>query len=36
VAERVIDPSVSTRAASPVSPVHAGAKPGSYAPATNS
>ena len=35
VAERVIDPSVSTRAASPVSPVHAGSKPGSYAPATN-
>ena len=34
VAERVIDPSVSARAASPVSPVHAGAKPGSYAPAT--
>jgi len=36
VVERVIDPSVSARAASPVSPVHAGAKPGSYAPATNS
>jgi hypothetical protein len=35
VAERVIDPSVSARAASPVSPVHAGARPGSYAPATN-
>jgi hypothetical protein len=35
VAERVIDPSVSARAASPVSPVHAGSKPGSYAPATN-
>ncbi len=35
VSERVIDPSVSARAASPVSPVHAGSKPGSYAPATN-
>jgi hypothetical protein len=33
VAERVLDPSVSVRAASPVSPVHAGLKPGSYAPA---
>jgi len=33
VAERVLDPAVSTRAASPVSPVHAGARPGSYAPA---
>jgi hypothetical protein len=34
VTERVLDPTVSTRAASPVSPVHAGAKPGSYAPAS--
>jgi len=33
VAERVLDPSLSARAASPVSPVHAGAEPGSYAPA---
>jgi hypothetical protein len=33
VVERVLDPSVSVRAASPVSPVHAGVKPGSYAPA---
>ena len=33
VAERVLDRSVSVRAASPVSPVHAGLKPGSYAPA---
>ncbi len=35
VAEKVLDPRVSARAASPVSPVHAGAKPGSYAPARN-
>jgi hypothetical protein len=33
VAERVLDASFSTRAASTVSPVHAGLKPGSYAPA---
>jgi hypothetical protein len=33
VAERVLDPSISVRAASPVSPVHAGVRPGSYAPA---
>jgi hypothetical protein len=33
VVERVLDPSVSVRAASPVSPVHAGVRPGSYAPA---
>lgn len=35
VTERVLDLSVSARSASPVSPVHAGAKPGSYAPARN-
>ena len=34
VAERVLDPGVSVRGASPVSPVHAGIKPGSYAPAS--
>jgi hypothetical protein len=34
VTERALDPSVSVRAASPVSPVHAGLKPGSYAPAS--
>ena len=34
VVERALDPSVSVRAASPVSPVHAGLKPGSYAPAS--
>lgn len=33
VTERVLDSSVSVRGASPVSPVHAGIKPGSYAPA---
>jgi hypothetical protein len=33
VTERVLDPSISARAASPVSPVHAGLAPGSYAPA---
>jgi len=33
VVERVLDPAVSVRAASPVSPVHAGVRPGSYAPA---
>jgi hypothetical protein len=33
VVERLLDPSVSVRAASPASPVHAGVKPGSYAPA---
>ena len=33
VIERVLDPSVSVRSASPVSPVHAGVRPGSYAPA---
>ena len=33
VAERVLDSSVSVRGASPVSPMHAGIKPGSYAPA---
>jgi len=32
VLERVLDSSVSVRAASPVSPVHEGFKPGSYAP----
>ncbi len=35
VTERVLDPTASARAASPVSPVHAGARPGSYAPARN-
>lgn len=35
VTERVLDRSVSARSASPVSPLHAGAKPGSYAPARN-
>lgn len=33
VSERVLDASVSVRGASPVSPVNAGLKPGSYAPA---
>ena len=33
VEERVIDPAFSVRSASPVSPVHAGVTPGSYAPA---
>jgi hypothetical protein len=33
VSERVLDPSVSARAGSPVSPLHEGFKPGSYAPA---
>lgn len=33
VAETILDGSVSVRAAAPVSPVHAGATPGSYAPA---
>ena len=33
VTERALDPSVSVRAASPVSPVHPGLKPGSYVPA---
>jgi hypothetical protein len=36
VTERVLDPSVSARSASPVSPVHAGLRPGTYAPARNS
>ena len=31
--EKLFDPTFSTRAASPVSPVHAGVAPGSYAPA---
>ena len=35
VAERVLDATVSARSASPVSPVHEGARPGSYAPARN-
>ena len=33
VTETVLDPSVSVRSPSPVSPVHEGATPGSYAPA---
>lgn len=36
VAERVLDAGVDTRAASPVSPVHEGLTPGSYAPAPGS
>ena len=33
IEEKSLDPSFSVRAASPVSPVHEGLKPGSYAPA---
>jgi len=33
IEERLLDPAFSVRAASPVSPVHEGAVPGSYAPA---
>ncbi len=32
VTERILDPEISVRAAHPVSPVHEGARPGSYAP----
>jgi hypothetical protein len=36
VAERILDPAFSPRAAHPVSPIHEGAAPGSYAPSSAS